>query len=259
MDNMRERDSLLAYLSELTRHMSFREKKRMATLLTMDTVHSASAASNAEAVAMLQVADFETIFLHFQEPITRFVSRRVGNYELAFDLAQDVFVKVYNALLSGTIIPQKALSSWLYRIATNTVIDTQRRQHLLTFLSLSLFNEEGVGGMGLFSPSTGSTAVSIHHDEDERPRRMTVPRSRYQQSGINTARFEERVADRQIIERVFGSMSPKYSVCLWLHEHEGFSCSQIGKMLHISETAVKMRLQRGREQFFTLYRKETGG
>ncbi|HLI05330.1 MAG TPA: RNA polymerase sigma factor [Ktedonobacteraceae bacterium] len=230
----------------------------MTTLMTLDTARSASVASDAEDVAILQVADFETIFLRFQGPITRFIARRVGNYELAFDLAQDVFIKAYKALLSGTVIPQRALSSWLYRIASNTIIDTQRRQHLLPLLSLSLFNEEGAGGVGVFSPSTEVATVCIYRgdEEDERPERITVPCSRQRQCGIHTARFEERVADRQIIERVFGRMSPKYRVCLWLHEHEGFSCPEIGKRLHISVTAVKMRLKRAREQFLTLYRQE---
>ena len=230
----------------------------MAALTTIDTAYSASAASDAEDVAMTQVADFETIFLRFQGTIIRFIARRVDNNELAFDLAQDVFVKAYKALLSGTAIPQIVLLGWLYRIASNTVIDTLRRRRQLTFLSLSLFNEEGVE---VPSPSTGTTAVSIHrHDEeDERARQMTVPRSRHGRSAINTARFEERVADRQIIERVFERMSPKYRVCLWLNKHEGFSGPQIGEMLHISDPAVKMRLRRGREQFLTLYRQETVG
>lgn len=64
--------------------------------------------------------------------------------------------------------------------------------------------------------------------------------------------------DHQIIERVFERLSPNYRACLWLHEYEGLSCLEIGERLPISGGAVKMRLQRGREQFLTLYREETG-
>ena len=64
--------------------------------------------------------------------------------------------------------------------------------------------------------------------------------------------------DHQIIERVFERLSPNYRACLWLHEYEGLSCLEIGERLRISKGAVKMRLQRGREQFLTLYREETG-
>ena len=88
---------------------------------------------------------------------------------------------------------------------------------------------------------------------------MTTAHPTHKQSSFYGARFEERVADRQIIERVFGRMSPKYGACLWLYEHEGFSCPEIAKALHISVAAAKMRLQRARERFLTLYRGEMDG
>ena len=228
----------------------------MTALMTIDATSSTYAASRAEDDPTLKVGDFETIFLRYQVPIRGFIARRVGNYELAFDLAQDVFVKVYKALLGGIAIPRRAVSSWLYRIAVNTVIDTLPAQHLHTLLSLSLLQEEGVE---VTSPSVGTTPASMypHDEDDEKPVRMRVACSR-RQSGVNSPRFEERVADHQIIERVFERLSPNYRACLWLHEYEGLSCLEIGERLRISKGAVKMRLQRGREQFLTLYREETG-
>jgi len=207
---------------------------------------------------MIQVADFEAIFLRFQGPITRFITLAVGNREQAFDLAQDVFVKVYKALLGGTVIPQRALAAWLYRIAANTITDSLRRQHLNAGLPLSLFNEDSGVGSSVFSPSTGTTTMDFHirDEEDEKSGWMTTARPMHKQRSFNGARFEERVADRQIIEQVFRRMSPKYSVCLWLYEHEGFSCPEIAEALHISVSAAKMRLQRARERFLTLYRGE---
>ncbi len=226
----------------------------MATLTTSVTALPASATSDA---AVIQVADFEAIFLRYQGPITHFIAQTVGNREQAFDLAQDVFVKVYKALLGGQVIPQRALTSWLYRIAANTIIDTLRRQRLIAWLPLSLFNEESGIGTGVFSPSTGTTRVSSHirDEEGKRSRRMAIARIQ-QQDRLNAGRFEERVADRQIIERVFRRMPPKYGVCLWLYEHEGLSCLEVAETLHISVPATKMRLMRAREQFLTLYREE---
>src|SRR5215471_5206639 len=52
----------------------------------------------------VDVADFETIFLRFQGPITNFIYHMIGNREQACDLAQDVFVKAYKALLGGTVV-----------------------------------------------------------------------------------------------------------------------------------------------------------
>src|SRR5579859_2180943 len=57
-----------------------------------------------EQVQRVDVADFEAIFLRFQGPITNFIYHLIGNREQACDLAQDVFVKAYKALLGGTIV-----------------------------------------------------------------------------------------------------------------------------------------------------------
>ncbi|HLQ28777.1 MAG TPA: sigma factor, partial [Ktedonobacteraceae bacterium] len=63
--------------------------------------------------AQVDVADFEAIFLRYQTPLTNFIFHLIGNREQAYDLTQDVFVKAYKALLSGTVVQPGALSAWL--------------------------------------------------------------------------------------------------------------------------------------------------
>lgn len=43
------------------------------------------------------------------------------------------------------------------------------------------------------------------------------------------------------------ALPPKYRVVLYLHYYECASCAEIGKMLHISQSAVTTRLSRGRQ------------
>src|SRR5713226_3612765 len=105
--------------------------------------------------AKVDVADFEAIFQRFQGPITNFIFHLIGNREQAYDLAQDVFVKAYKALLGGTNVQPGALSAWLYRIAANTTTDTLRRRRLISWLPLSLFNEDRGIGAGVLSDSGG--------------------------------------------------------------------------------------------------------
>ena len=80
----------------------------------------------------------------------------------------------------------------------------------------------------------------------------------YERNGYDGGRFESRVADREIVERVFGQLPQKYAVCLWLYENDGLSCAEIAGVLNISASAVKMRLMRARERFIGLYKKEVG-
>jgi RNA polymerase sigma-70 factor, ECF subfamily len=204
----------------------------------------------------VNIADFEDIFLRFQTPITNFIYHLIGNREQAYDLAQDVFVKAYKALLGGTVVQSGALSAWLYRIATNTTTDTLRRKRIISWLPLSLFNEDRGIGAGVLSDSGNTSAESFTNPSDEA--RPNSANSLYERNGYDGGRFESRVADREIVEHVFQQLPPKYAVCLWLYENDGLSCAEIAQVLNISSSAVKMRLMRAREQFIRLYHKEVG-
>ena len=115
----------------------------------------------------LDVADFETIFLRFQGPITNFIYHLIGNREQAYDLSQDVFVKAYKALLGGTQVQPGALSAWLYRIAANTTTDTLRRRRLIAWLPLSLFNEDRGIGAGVLSDSGNVASESFNANNED--------------------------------------------------------------------------------------------
>src|SRR5438128_12403838 len=209
-----------------------------------------------EQVQKVEVADFEAIFLRFQTPITNFIYHMIGNREQAFDLAQDVFVKAYKALLAGTVVQPGALSAWLYRIAANTATDRLRRRRLISWLPLSLFNEDRGIGAGVVSES-GGPADNYNGSGDEHTQEVrSSVSSMYERGGYDGGRFESRVADREIVERVLKQMPPKYAVCLWLYENDGLSCAEIAEILQISASAVKMRLMRARERFISLYKQE---
>ncbi len=209
-----------------------------------------------ERVQKVDVADFEAIFLRFQGPITNFIYHLIGNREQAYDLAQDVFVKAYKALLGGTVVQSGALSAWLYRIAANTTTDTLRRRKLIAWLPLSLFNEDRGIGAGVLSDSGSAVGDSFNNGEEDGSGRGGSISSMYERGGYDGGRFESRVADREIVECVLKQLPSKYAVCLWLYENDGLSCAEIAEILNISASAVKMRLMRARERFISLYKQE---
>ena len=69
---------------------------------------------------------FEVIVRRYQQPILSYVGRMVRERELALDLSQEVFIKAYAAL--RTFRPKFKFSTWLFRIASNTVIDYWRKK-----------------------------------------------------------------------------------------------------------------------------------
>src|SRR5215469_5206575 len=237
---------------------SIDKEERATESLAQQPVHSLEVLQ--EQSQRVDVADFEAIFLRFQGPITNFIYHMIGNREQACDLAQDVFVKAYKALLGGTVVQPGALSAWLYRIAANTTTDTLRRRRLISWLPLSLFNEDRGIGAGILSDS-GSTAAdgfSVNSEDCSSDGRSSSISSLYERGSYDGARFENRVADREIVERIFKQLPPKYAICLWFYENDGLSCAQIAEVLNISASAVKMRLMRARERFITLYQQEAG-
>lgn len=223
-----------------------------------DSIASQSMLALEEPAQRVDVADFEAIFLRYQGPITNFIYHLIGNREQAYDLAQDVFVKAYKALLNGTVVQPGALSAWLYRIASNTTTDSLRRRRLIAWLPLSLFNEDRGIGAGVLSDAGGASTESFSPNGEESEGRGSSVSSVYERNGYDGGVFENRVADREIVERIFRELPPKYSICLWLYEYEGRSCAEIAGQLDISASAVKMRLMRARERFVTLYRQEVG-
>src|SRR5436305_3661215 len=242
------------------------EEDRQAEAVSIDKEERATNSAAQQSVHVLEVsqeqaqrvdvADFEAIFLRFQGPITNFIYHMIGNREQACDLAQDVFVKAYKALLGGTVVQPGALSAWLYRIAANTTTDTLRRRRLISWLPMSLFNADRGIGAGVLSDSGGSASDGFNSSEEDNGGRISNGNSMYERGGYDGGRFESRVADREIVERVLKQMPPKYAVCLWLYENDGLSCAEIAEVLNISASAVKMRLMRARERFINLYKQE---
>lgn len=77
-------------------------------------------------------AAFAALFEQYHTPILNYLHRMVGDRVLAEDLAQDAFIKAYNALPSTR--PDLAFKPWLYRIATNTAISHHRRRKIIQWV-----------------------------------------------------------------------------------------------------------------------------
>ena len=82
--------------------------------------------------------DFQKIYDTYQPRILRYLVRLVGEHE-AEDLAQEVFVKISQALM--TFRGESQLSTWLYRIATNAAIDKIRTASFRQDAELGLLDD----------------------------------------------------------------------------------------------------------------------
>jgi len=71
-------------------------------------------------------AAFELLFRKWEKPIHAFLYRALGSRETAEDCTQETFVKLWRS--AGRYRPVCKFSTYLFRIATNAMIDQRRRQ-----------------------------------------------------------------------------------------------------------------------------------
>ncbi len=153
--------------------------------------------------------DFQSVYGEFHARIRRYLERLVGPTE-AEDLTQEVFLKVSQAL--PRFRRDSSLSTWIYRIATNTAYDKLR------------------------SPSfrrTGDVPVQ---------ELVVVDRA---------SPLEQTLARREMndcIDRFIAGLPANYRSVLLLSEEQGLTNQEIADALCLSLDTVKIRLHRARAQ-----------
>jgi RNA polymerase sigma-70 factor (ECF subfamily) len=90
-----------------------------------------------EEVAVLALVD------RYYAPIGRYLSRLLGDAQLAEDLTQETFLDAYVAL--PRLHRDSDLSAWLFQIATNRARKQLRRQRLIRWLTLDALRDHTGG------------------------------------------------------------------------------------------------------------------
>jgi len=158
-------------------------------------------------------AAFAAIFERFQTPLVNYIFRLVGDWDTAHDLAQDTFLKAYSALPQTDDSLQ--ISPWLYRIATNTALDSLRRRKRITWVPFKV--------------------------EMEPPAPQSDPAPRH--------------AESDSIQQALALVPSDLRTCLVLNMYQGLSYKEIADVLGISANLVAVRIHRGREKFIEAYKR----
>ena len=160
--------------------------------------------------------DFNEIYEEFYPKILHYLSRLSNPHE-AEDISQEVFEKVNRSL--GNFKGESKLSTWLYRIATNTAIDRMRTPSFKrSFESTSL--EEAIG--------VEDRNVWLGH-------KKTLTDQTF-------IRKEMSECVREFIDK----LPSDYKTVILLNELEEFKNTEIADILQISLDTVNIRLHRAR-------------
>jgi RNA polymerase sigma-70 factor (ECF subfamily) len=179
-------------------------------------------ANDHELVALARTGSekaYRELLDRYQRPIFSLVYRMVRDRELAEDLAQETFIKVFNHIENYN--PAYKFSSWIFKIASNLAIDTLRRKQLATVSIDGSRNAE----TPLEVESSRITVVS--HDENP----------------------EEALITKQLgqeIEVGIGKLRPDYRTAILLRHVDGRPYEEIAEIMGIPLGTVKTYIHRAR-------------
>ncbi len=147
-----------------------------------------------------------------------------NNRETADDLAQEIFIKAYRALPRFNL--ESKFSTWLYRIAINTIKDFFRK-------------ESGIERVSLHDHIGIEETVDFNGQSDK----------------------QEKL---ELIKKNIGKLPEKHRIILTLRDIQGKSYSEIAEILNISPGTVDSRLFRARKKlrkvmapYLSLFRRES--
>ncbi|MFL6337455.1 MAG: RNA polymerase sigma factor [Pyrinomonadaceae bacterium] len=159
---------------------------------------------------------FEELVRRYQRPIVAYVYRMVGDYDAALDLAQEVFIKVYNSL--GRYRPEFKFSTWIYRIAHNAAIDHLRRLGAARIEEMEVEGQEGT----TFEKPLASKAPTPEQETERGERRAEI-------------------------EEVVAQLPPAYRELIVLRHSHDLSYDEIAEVTSLPLGTVKNRIFRARE------------
>jgi RNA polymerase sigma-70 factor (ECF subfamily) len=163
-----------------------------------------------EACQSGEASAFDVLVARWEDRIRGAAYRFLGSDEEARDVAQEAFLKAYQAI--GTFKKEARFSSWLYQIATNLCRDRLRRRKTRATVSLEALEESG--------PVMVETRPGAH----------------------------ERLLERDLaraVRRAVSELPEEQREVVILKEYQDLTFLEIAQALGVPVSTVKTRLYRG--------------
>jgi RNA polymerase sigma-70 factor (ECF subfamily) len=173
---------------------------------------------------------FRALVVRYQRKVYAVALGIVRDPDLAWDVAQEAFVRVHAHL--AEFEGKSAFSTWLFRIATHLSIDAVRRERTALKEDVDEVNEAHVA-----DGAEGILATSLGNDPRE-----------------NVLRRE--MAER--IQAALETLPEKHRTILVLREVEGLSYEELAERLGIHKGTVMSRLFHARKKMQAALRRYAG-
>ena len=158
---------------------------------------------------------FAKLVEKYQKPVQAIVWRKIGDFHIAEEITQDVFLKAYQKL--GSLKKPQSFASWLYVSASRRCLAWQRKKRLPTIP----FDE------------TKST-----EDQD----------ATYSQYFIEENQRISEETQRDVVKTLLAKLPESERTVITLHYFSEMSSSEIGAFLGVSANTIRSRLRRAQQR-----------
>jgi RNA polymerase sigma-70 factor (ECF subfamily) len=162
---------------------------------------------------------FNALVWRWEKPLYNFILRYLGNKELARDVTQRVFIRVYKNL-TKLREPEK-FSSWLYQIAANLCRDEIKRMNRRDFISLDLIQEN--------NENEGYRLPEELHESTE-----LSPETKLNQKQIGS-----------LVQKALQQLPEEQRVVIIMKEYQGLKFREIAEALNQPLNTIKSRMYYG--------------
>ncbi len=159
---------------------------------------------------------FSTIVQRYEKFVYSAVFMELKNSDDAFDVSQEVFIRLYNA--AGGFRCESTLKTWLFRMCKNCAYDYMRKFYKHKTISLSKTGDDG--------ENDGIEDIASDITTDEQVLKKEKIRA---------------------VHRAINMLPDEQRDVIILRELEGMSYTEISEALGINEGTVKSRISRARE------------
>lgn len=161
---------------------------------------------------------YDALTRRYQERVYATIYHMTSNHEDANDLAQETFIKGYQALKSFK--GDSSFYTWLYRIAINKTINFLKQRKNKVHLSLN--------------------DLDLNAENDPDLVALTLDK---------TPRREVNLTELQVkLNEALGKLSPVHRLVVTLHDVQGLSHEEIGNVMDCNIGTVRSRLFYARQQ-----------
>ena len=162
---------------------------------------------------------FNSLVWRWEKPIYNFVLRYLGNKDLAREVSQKVFIRVYKNL--NKLRDPARFSSWIYQIASNLCKDEIKKMNHRDFVSLDLIQENNENE-GFRLPD------SLKESEHSQP---------------DTKLNQKQISN--IVQKAIQQLPEEQRVVIIMKEYQGLKFREIAEALNQPLNTVKSRMYYG--------------